>query len=92
MNPSPIDRLTGLLDRFKVRARLFHKGPLCGVSRFPVEPGRGFLHVFPPELPERAAQTQVLKVSFLKTPCPVAIGTPSTSVISPEQKTIDVPP
>ncbi|OJV62588.1 MAG: AraC family transcriptional regulator [Burkholderiales bacterium 64-34] len=45
MNPAPIDRLAGLLDRFKVRAHLFHNGPLCGVSRFPAEPGRGFLHV-----------------------------------------------
>lgn len=43
--PSPIDRLSGLLERFKVRARLFQNGPLCGVSRFPAEPGRGFLHV-----------------------------------------------
>lgn len=40
-----IDRLSSLLERFKVRARLFHNGPLCGISRFPAEPGRGFLHV-----------------------------------------------
>lgn len=45
VKPSPLDRLSGLLERFKVRARLFHNGPLCGVSRFPAEPGRGFLHV-----------------------------------------------
>lgn len=52
MNPSvrdggatPFDRLSSLLDRFKVSARLFHTGPLCGVSRFPAVPGRGFLHV-----------------------------------------------
>jgi AraC-like DNA-binding protein len=44
-DPPPIDRLAGLLERFKVRARLFHSGPLCGVTRFPAEPGRGFLHV-----------------------------------------------
>lgn len=43
--PSSIDRLSALLERFKVHARLFHKGPLCGVSRFPAEAGRGFLHV-----------------------------------------------
>jgi hypothetical protein len=41
----PLDRLSRLLEQFKVRARLFHSGPLCGVSRFPSEPGRGFLHV-----------------------------------------------
>lgn len=41
----PIDRLSSLLERFKVRARLFNNGPLCGVSRFPAIPGRGFLHV-----------------------------------------------
>lgn len=45
MSPAPIDRLSSLLERFKVRARLFHNGPLCGISRFPAEPGRGFLHV-----------------------------------------------
>lgn len=39
------DRLSSLLERFKVRARLFHNGPLCGISRFPAQPGRGFLHV-----------------------------------------------
>lgn len=41
----PIDRLSALLERFRVHAHLFHNGPLCGVSRFPAEPGRGFLHV-----------------------------------------------
>ncbi|HZX28632.1 MAG TPA: AraC family transcriptional regulator [Telluria sp.] len=41
----PIDRLSALLDRFRVRTRLFHAGPLCGVTAFPAEPGRGFLHV-----------------------------------------------
>lgn len=40
-----IDRLSSLLERFKVRARLFHNGPLCGISPFPAQPGRGFLHV-----------------------------------------------
>jgi AraC-like DNA-binding protein len=42
---APVDRLSGLLERFKVRARLFQNGPLCGVTRFPAQPGRGFLHV-----------------------------------------------
>jgi AraC-like DNA-binding protein len=42
---SGIDRLSALLERFRVRAQLFHNGPLCGVTRFAAEPGRGFLHV-----------------------------------------------
>ena len=41
----PLDRLSGLLDRFRVRAHLFHAGPLCGVTHFDARPGRGFLHV-----------------------------------------------
>lgn len=40
-----IDRLSSLLERFSVRAHLFHTGPLCGVTHFDAEPGRGFLHV-----------------------------------------------
>jgi AraC-like DNA-binding protein len=43
-NPG-VDRLSGLLERFRVRARLFHAGPLCGVTHFDAEPGRAFLHV-----------------------------------------------
>ena len=39
-----IDRLTPLFERFRVRTRLFHNGPLCGVTDFSEE-GRGFLHV-----------------------------------------------
>ena len=41
----PIDRLSSLMERFRVRAHLFHAGALCGVTRFAAEPGRGFLHV-----------------------------------------------
>ena len=40
-----IDRLSSLLERFRVRAHLFHAGPLCGVTHFDAKPGRGFLHV-----------------------------------------------
>lgn len=40
-----VDRLSALLERFRVRAHLFHAGPLCGVTRFAAEPGRAFLHV-----------------------------------------------
>ncbi|AKJ27544.1 AraC family transcriptional regulator [Caldimonas brevitalea] len=45
--PSPlqIDRLSSLLERFRVRAHLFYSGALCGVSRYEAQPGRGFLHV-----------------------------------------------
>ena len=49
MNPAamtePIDRLSALLDRLRVRASLFHAGALCGVSHFDAKPGRAFLHV-----------------------------------------------
>lgn len=41
----PLDRLSGLLERFRVRAHLFHTGPLCGVTYFAAKSGRGFLHV-----------------------------------------------
>lgn len=40
-----LDRLSSLLERFSVRAHLFHNGPLCGVTHFAAEPGLGFLHV-----------------------------------------------
>lgn len=44
--PAPaLDRLSALLDRFQVSARLFHTGALCGVSTFDAQPGRGFFHV-----------------------------------------------
>lgn len=44
-SPGSVDRLSSLLERCRVRAQLFHQGPLCGVSPFPALPGRGFLHV-----------------------------------------------
>jgi AraC-like DNA-binding protein len=40
-----LDRLSALLQRFRVRAHLFHSGPLCGVSSFDARPGRAFMHV-----------------------------------------------
>jgi AraC-like DNA-binding protein len=43
--PQSVDRLSSLLERFRVRAHLFHHGPLCGVTHFAAQPGRGFLHV-----------------------------------------------
>jgi len=41
----PVDRLTPLLQRFRVQTQLFHAGPLCGVTDFSAETGRGFLHI-----------------------------------------------
>lgn len=43
--PPSVDRLSPLLDRFRVRAHLFHTGALCGTNHFAAEPGRAFLHV-----------------------------------------------
>jgi AraC-like DNA-binding protein len=43
--PAGVDRLSALFEHCRVRARLFHSGPLCGRSSFPAQPGRGFLHV-----------------------------------------------
>jgi AraC-like DNA-binding protein len=42
---SSVDRLTPLLERFRVRTRLFHTGPLCGTTLFPASSGHGYLHV-----------------------------------------------
>lgn len=42
---STIDRISPLLERFRVRARRYHTGPLCGVTTFAAQPGRGFLHI-----------------------------------------------
>lgn len=40
-----IDRLSTLLELFRAHTRVFHTGPLCGVTTFAAQPGRGFLHV-----------------------------------------------
>jgi len=40
-----VDRLSALLERFRVRAHFLRAGPLCGVTQFPAVPGRAFLHV-----------------------------------------------
>jgi AraC-like DNA-binding protein len=52
---APIDRLSCLLQRFEVRAHLFHEGALCGLSSFPAEAGRGYLHVLRATLTARHA-------------------------------------
>lgn len=40
-----IDRLSAVLDRFRVQASLFHTGLLCGNHTFEAVPGRAFMHV-----------------------------------------------
>lgn len=42
---SPIDRLSGILERFRVRAELHHSGALCGLNRFDAGEGHAYLHV-----------------------------------------------
>ncbi|MGE8686473.1 MAG: AraC family transcriptional regulator [Achromobacter sp.] len=57
-----VDRLSALLDRFRVRATLFHTGALCGAQAFEAVPGRGFLHVLrrgAMELRHRPGETAV---------------------------------
>ncbi|WP_298012757.1 AraC family transcriptional regulator [uncultured Castellaniella sp.] len=41
----PTDRLSGLLQRFRVRAQLHHSGALCGLNHFDACDGHGYLHV-----------------------------------------------
>jgi AraC-like DNA-binding protein len=42
---APLDRLSGLLERFRVQAQLHHSGALCGLSHFEACEGHGYLHV-----------------------------------------------
>jgi AraC-like DNA-binding protein len=42
---APIDRLSALLEHFRVKAQLFHVGALCGATTFDARPGRAFLLV-----------------------------------------------
>lgn len=67
---TPLDRLSPLLDRFRVRASLFHTGPLCGVTHFDARPGRGFLHVMRNgEMEVRhAADTGLVQQLFVREP------------------------
>ncbi len=39
------DRLTALLQRFELHARVFHSGALCGSAAFDAAPGVGHLHL-----------------------------------------------
>ena len=40
-----IDRLDALMQRFSVRARMFHSGALCGINEIPTSPDVGQLHL-----------------------------------------------
>lgn len=40
-----MDRLSTLMEQFRVRARLLHTGPLCGLQHFDAANGCGYLHV-----------------------------------------------
>lgn len=41
----PLDRLSGLLEHFRIRAQLHHSGTLCGINHFDAREGHGYLHV-----------------------------------------------
>lgn len=45
MPAPPIDRLSGILERFRVQAQLHHTGALCGLAHFDACEGHGYLHV-----------------------------------------------
>jgi AraC-like DNA-binding protein len=45
MTQPTADRLSALLEHFRVRAQLFHSGALCGLTRFEARAGVGYLHV-----------------------------------------------
>jgi AraC-like DNA-binding protein len=45
MSTEIVDRLADLLERFRIRARLYYSGRLCGSNSFAAEIGQGFLHV-----------------------------------------------
>lgn len=46
MSPAaPLDRLSGLIERFRIRAQLHHSGALCGRNHFDASEGHGYLHV-----------------------------------------------
>jgi AraC-like DNA-binding protein len=40
-----VDRLSDLLQRFSVRAQMFHSGPLCGITDFAAHASAGQLHM-----------------------------------------------
>ena len=69
-----VDRLQGLLQRFSVRARMFHSGPLCGLTDFQPN-GQGQLHLLrrgPVEVRHDGARLTVAEPSLLLYPRPLA--------------------
>lgn len=42
---APLDRLSSLLERFRVKAHLSFSGTMCGLHRFPAHGNIGYLHV-----------------------------------------------
>ena len=69
-----VDRLQGLLSRFSVSARLFHSGPLCGITDF-AENGQGQLHLVrrgPLEVHHAGEVVHVTEPSLLFYPRPLA--------------------
>lgn len=69
-----VDRLQGLLQRFSVSARMFHSGPLCGLTDFQPN-GQGQLHLLrsgPVEVRHADAQLFVAEPSLLLYPRPLA--------------------
>jgi len=71
MAAEPVDRLSTLLDRFHVRASLFHSGPLCGRSTFEAQPDRAFLHVL------RRGQLQIVHAARTGAPRRVVVDEPT---------------
>ncbi len=69
-----VDRLQGLLQHFSVSARVFHSGPLCGITDFQ-DNGQGQLHLVrrgPLEVRHAGAVLQVTEPSLLFYPRPLA--------------------
>jgi AraC-like DNA-binding protein len=42
---TPLDRLSSILERFRLQAQLHHSGALCGMHQFDASEGFGYLHV-----------------------------------------------
>ena len=67
-----VDRLSTLLDRFHVRASLYHTGPMCGRTTFDVQPDRAFLHVL------RRGRLQIEHPAHVGVPKRVVVEEPTT--------------
>lgn len=76
--PASIDRLSALLERFRVQAALFHTGTLCGNRTFEAQPGRAFLHVL------RRGEMEVRHLPGTIT----ATGTPSPGTLRLSEPTL----